>query len=85
MALLPRDPVDARRWQDLNVISSLLKSFFRKLPEPVFTDDKYNDFIDANRIEDAGDRLKTMKKLIQDLPDYYHHTLRYLVGHLKKV
>ncbi|XP_074475492.1 rho GTPase-activating protein 23-like isoform X3 [Sebastes fasciatus] len=73
------------RWQDLNVISSLLKSFFRKLPEPLFTDDKYNDFIDANRIEDAEDRLKTMKKLLHDLPDYYHHTLKYLVGHLKKV
>ncbi|XP_068460187.1 rho GTPase-activating protein 23-like isoform X3 [Clinocottus analis] len=73
------------RWQDLNVISSLLKSFFRKLPEPLFTDDKYNDFIDANRIEDAEDRLKTMKKLLHDLPDYYHHTLKFLVGHLKKV
>ncbi|XP_058476652.1 rho GTPase-activating protein 23-like isoform X5 [Solea solea] len=73
------------RWQDLNVISSLLKAFFRKLPEPVFTDDKYNDFIDANRIQDAEDRLKTMKKLICDLPDYYYHTLKYLVGHLKKV
>ncbi|XP_062234522.1 rho GTPase-activating protein 23-like isoform X7 [Platichthys flesus] len=73
------------RWQDLNVISSLLKSFFRKLPEPVFTDDKYIDFIDANRIEDAEDRLKTMKKLIHDLPDHYHHTLKFLVGHLKKV
>ncbi|XP_070707655.1 rho GTPase-activating protein 23-like isoform X2 [Pempheris klunzingeri] len=73
------------RWQDLNVISSLLKSFFRKLPEPLFTDDKYNDFIDANRIEDAEDRLKTMKKLIQDLPDHYYHTLKFLVGHLKKV
>ncbi|XP_042253255.1 rho GTPase-activating protein 23-like isoform X1 [Thunnus maccoyii] len=73
------------RWQDLNVISSLLKSFFRKLPEPLFTDDKYNDFIDANRIEDAEDRLKTMKKLIHDLPDYYYHTLKFLVGHLRKV
>ncbi|KAI4801195.1 hypothetical protein KUCAC02_000120 [Chaenocephalus aceratus] len=73
------------RWQDLNVISSLLKSFFRKLPEPLFTDDKYNDFIDANRIEDAEDRLKTMKKLLHDLPDYYYHTLKFLVGHLKKV
>ncbi|KAM4624597.1 rho GTPase-activating protein 23-like [Polymixia lowei] len=73
------------RWQDLNVISSLLKSFFRKLPEPLFTDDKYNDFIDANRIDDAGDRLKTMKKLIHDLPDHYHHTLKFLVGHLKRV
>ncbi|KAM4525820.1 rho GTPase-activating protein 23-like isoform 6-T6 [Fundulus diaphanus] len=73
------------RWQDLNVISSLLKSFLRKLPEPLFTDDKYNNFIDANRIEDAEDRLKTMKKLICDLPDYYYHTLKFLVGHLKRV
>ncbi|XP_030631173.1 rho GTPase-activating protein 23 [Chanos chanos] len=73
------------KWQDLNVISSLLKSFFRKLPEPLFTDDKYNDFIDANRLEDAGDRLKTMKKLIRDLPDHYYHTLKFVVGHLKTV
>ncbi|KAJ8245943.1 hypothetical protein GJAV_G00261960 [Gymnothorax javanicus] len=73
------------KWQDLNVISSLLKSFFRKLPEPLFTDDKYNDFIDANRMEDTRDRLKTMKKLIHDLPDHYYHTLKFLVGHLKKV
>ncbi|KAG5262998.1 hypothetical protein AALO_G00281310 [Alosa alosa] len=73
------------KWQDLNVISSLLKSFFRKLPEPLFTDDKYNDFIDANRLEEAGDRLKTLRKLTQDLPDHYFHTLKFLVGHLKTV
>ncbi|XP_026118505.1 rho GTPase-activating protein 23-like isoform X2 [Carassius auratus] len=73
------------KWQDLNVVSSLLKSFFRKLPEPLFTDDKYNDFIEANRMENASDRLKTMKKLIRDLPDYYFHTLKFLIGHLKTV
>ncbi|XP_022528509.2 rho GTPase-activating protein 23 isoform X2 [Astyanax mexicanus] len=73
------------RWQDLNVVSSLLKSFFRKLPEPLFTDDKYNDFIEANRMENASDRLKTLKKLIHDLPDHYFHTLKFLVGHLKTV
>ncbi|XP_072299019.1 rho GTPase-activating protein 23 isoform X3 [Eucyclogobius newberryi] len=73
------------KWQDLNVVSSLLKSFFRKLPEPLFTNDHYNDFIDANRLESASDRLKTMKKLIRDLPDYYYHTLKFLVTHLKTV
>lgn len=31
---------------------------------PIVSTDKYNDFIDANRIEDAEDRLKTMKKLV---------------------
>ncbi|KAI5097178.1 rho GTPase-activating protein 23 isoform X3 [Silurus meridionalis] len=73
------------RWQDLNVVSSLLKSFFRKLPEPLFTDDKYNDFIDANRMENPSERLKTLKKLIRDLPDYYFHTLKFLIGHLKTI
>ncbi|XP_053115950.1 rho GTPase-activating protein 23 isoform X3 [Hemicordylus capensis] len=73
------------RWQDLNVISSLLKSFFRKLPEPLFTDDKYNDFIEANRIEDASERMKTLRKLIRDLPGHYFETLKFLVGHLKTI
>ncbi|XP_058532163.1 rho GTPase-activating protein 23 isoform X5 [Ochotona princeps] len=73
------------RWQDLNVISSLLKSFFRKLPEPLFTDDRYNDFIEANRIEDARERMKTLRKLIRDLPGHYYETLKFLVGHLKTI
>lgn len=74
-----------QRWQDLNVISSLLKSFFRKLPEPLFTDDKYNDFIEANRIEDASERMRTLRKLIRDLPGHYYETLKFLVGHLKTI
>ncbi|XP_049558659.1 rho GTPase-activating protein 23 isoform X3 [Orcinus orca] len=73
------------RWQDLNVISSLLKSFFRKLPEPLFTDDKYNDFIEANRIEDSRERMQTLRKLIRDLPGHYYETLKFLVGHLKTI
>ncbi|KAK9396971.1 rho GTPase-activating protein 23 [Crotalus adamanteus] len=73
------------RWQDLNVICSLLKSFFRKLPEPLFTDDKYNDFIEANRIEDASERMKTLRKLIRDLPGHYYETLKFLVEHLKTI
>ncbi|XP_006533937.1 rho GTPase-activating protein 23 isoform X10 [Mus musculus] len=86
---LNRGPSDINlqdeRWQDLNVISSLLKAFFRKLPEPLFTDDKYNDFIEANRIEDSRERMKTLRKLIRDLPGHYYETLKFLVGHLKTI
>ncbi|XP_053553704.1 rho GTPase-activating protein 23 isoform X2 [Bombina bombina] len=80
------DPnVQDQRWQDLNVVSSLLKSFFRKLPEPLFTDNKYRDFIEANRLEDSRERMKTLRKLIRDLPPYYYETLKFLVQHLKTI
>uniref|UniRef100_A0A668A8D8 Rho GTPase activating protein 21 n=1 Tax=Myripristis murdjan TaxID=586833 RepID=A0A668A8D8_9TELE len=73
------------KWRDLNVISSLLKSFFRKLPEPLFTNDKYADFIEANRIEDPVERLKVLKRLLHELPDHHYETLKFLSAHLKTV
>ncbi|XP_024136295.1 rho GTPase-activating protein 21 [Oryzias melastigma] len=73
------------KWKDLNVISSLLKSFFRKLPEPLFTNRRYADFIDANRIEDPVERLKVLKRLLHELPDHHYETLKFLSAHLKTV
>ncbi|XP_044075826.1 rho GTPase-activating protein 21 isoform X3 [Siniperca chuatsi] len=73
------------KWRDLNVISSLLKSFFRKLPEPLFTNEKYADFIEANRTEDSVERLKELKRLIHELPDHHFETLKFLCAHLKMV
>ncbi|XP_061550006.1 rho GTPase-activating protein 21 isoform X1 [Phycodurus eques] len=77
--------VQEDKWRDLNVISSLLKSFFRKLPEPLFTNEKYADFIEANRTENSVERLKELKKLIQELPDHHYETLKFLCAHLKRV
>nr|XP_033787272.1 rho GTPase-activating protein 21 isoform X2 [Geotrypetes seraphini]XP_033787273.1 rho GTPase-activating protein 21 isoform X2 [Geotrypetes seraphini]XP_033787274.1 rho GTPase-activating protein 21 isoform X2 [Geotrypetes seraphini] len=77
--------IQEEKWRDLNVISSLLKSFFRKLPEPLFTNDRYADFIDANRKEDPVERLKTLKRLIYDLPEHHYETLKFLSTHLKTV
>ncbi|KAL0966143.1 hypothetical protein UPYG_G00291440 [Umbra pygmaea] len=73
------------KWRDLNVISSLLKSYFRKLPEPLFTNEKYADFIEASRTEDSVERLKELKRLILELPDHHYETLKFLSGHLKLV
>ncbi|XP_058036507.1 rho GTPase-activating protein 21 isoform X3 [Ahaetulla prasina] len=73
------------KWRDLNVISSLLKSFLRKLPEPLFTNERYTAFIDANRKVDPIERLKTLKSLIYDLPEHHFETLKFLSAHLRSV
>uniref|UniRef100_A0A3B3D1Y0 Rho GTPase activating protein 21b n=1 Tax=Oryzias melastigma TaxID=30732 RepID=A0A3B3D1Y0_ORYME len=73
------------KWQDLSVISSLLKLFFRKLPEPLFTNDKYDEFIEASKTEDPVERLKKLKRLVYELPKHHFETLKFLCAHLKRV
>uniref|UniRef100_A0A1A7YUI3 Rho GTPase activating protein 21b n=1 Tax=Iconisemion striatum TaxID=60296 RepID=A0A1A7YUI3_9TELE len=73
------------KWRDINVISSLLKSFFRKLPEPLFTNEKYDKFIEASRTEDSVERLKELKRLVYELPAHHFETLKFLCAHLKRV
>jgi len=74
--------LDDQRWQDVNVVSSLLKSFFRKLPDPMFTVEMYSLFIEASKIDMAPRRMDQLRKLVRELPEIHLETLKYVTGHL---
>ncbi|EEB12293.1 conserved hypothetical protein [Pediculus humanus corporis] len=80
-SISPEDP----RWNDINVISSLLKSFFRNLPDSLFTAELYPKFIEADKIVDPKVRMVTLRKLIKELPEHNFETLKHLLYHLKKI
>lgn len=73
------------RWGDVNVISSLLKSFFRRLPDSLFTTELYPSFIEADKIDSPLKRVNAIRKLIRELPEHHYETLKYLLAHLKRV
>lgn len=62
VTILDQDP----RWSDVNVISSLLKSFFRKLPDALLTSELYPLFIQANQIRNVVSRMQSLRKLVSD-------------------
>jgi Rho GTPase-activating protein 21/23 len=47
------------RWDDVNVVSSLLKLFLRSLPDPLLPNDMYQHFIDADKF--TGQRRSVSK------------------------
>jgi len=69
----------------VHVISSLLKSFLRKLPDPLLTSARYGDFIKGAADPDPDKALEKLRSLVQDLPDTNYETLRHLSLHLRKV
>ncbi|XP_039451855.1 uncharacterized protein LOC120430783 isoform X5 [Culex pipiens pallens] len=72
-----RDP----KWEDVNVVSSLLKLFIRNLPEPLLPNDLYNSFIAADRLS-GQPRLIEIKALLARIPTYNYETLKHLMRHL---
>lgn len=56
--------------QDIHAVSSLLKMYFRELPNPLCTYQLYDHFVDAiqNRSEGEEVRLKLIKQTVQKLP-----------------
>ncbi|EED13925.1 Rho GTPase activator (Rgd1), putative, partial [Talaromyces stipitatus ATCC 10500] len=66
-------------FHDVNSVAGLLKQFFRELPDPLFTRQFYNDFINAARIENDTQRRDSLHAIINGLPDPNYATLRALV------
>ncbi|KAI7895986.1 Rho GTPase activation protein [Mucor mucedo] len=70
---------------DVNNITSLLKLWFRELPDPLFPQSSYQHFMNAAKIENDRMRVLGLHTIINDLPDAHYATLKYIMRHLDKV
>uniref|UniRef100_A0A7N9DEM1 Rho GTPase-activating protein 12 n=1 Tax=Macaca fascicularis TaxID=9541 RepID=A0A7N9DEM1_MACFA len=72
------------KWEDIHVITGALKMFFRELPEPLFTFNHFNDFVNAIK-QEPRQRVAAVKDLIRQLPKPNQDTMQILFRHLKRV
>jgi len=79
------DLIQDPKWLDVHVVASLVKSFLRRLPDPLLTDERYHAFIQAAEEEDPEACCEKMQFLINDLPPHNYETLRTVILHLKNV
>lgn len=74
-----------QRWKDVKAVSTLLKSFFRQLPDPLMTSHMYDAFVKAIQLDVESERLSAVKQLVDSLPEPHFSTLHYLLRHLSRV
>eukprot|EP00063_Salmo_salar_P073328 XP_014048163.1 PREDICTED: GEM-interacting protein-like isoform X2 [Salmo salar] len=80
-------------------VTSVLKHFFKELPEPLLTFDLYNDFIgvgkEIQRLSEreaaaetpgiVNDLTYNLRDLLERLPPYRYYTLQHMMRHLHRV
>ncbi|KAG5676050.1 hypothetical protein PVAND_005904 [Polypedilum vanderplanki] len=73
--------------QDIHAVTSLLKMYFRELPNPLCTYQLYDNFVEAIQARSDGDdlRLKMIRQTVRKLPPPHYRTLKYLACHLFRI
>ncbi|KAM6895181.1 active breakpoint cluster region-related protein isoform 1-T1 [Lycodopsis pacificus] len=80
-----REAVTRLRSADVNVVSGVLKLYFRELPEPLLPTKMFHSLAGTLEIQDMNLRLVSMLSLLQSCPEPNRHTFLYLLHHLQRV
>ncbi|XP_032525830.2 GTPase-activating protein CdGAPr isoform X2 [Danaus plexippus] len=70
--------------RDPHALASLLKMYFRELPNPLCTYQLYDSFVSAVTAPEQL-RLKAVRDTVVKLPPPHYRTLSYLMRHLRRV
>ncbi|CAG4965641.1 unnamed protein product [Parnassius apollo] len=81
----PAEGVERLDAYAVHVRASVLKTFFRELPEPLLTFDLYDDFILAAEISDPQERVSSIFTILKKLPKPNFDLVERLIFHLARV
>ncbi|KAJ2602340.1 Rho-type gtpase-activating protein, partial [Coemansia sp. RSA 1722] len=70
---------------DVTSVTSVLKQYFRDLPNPLMTSDTYHLWVHTASIASVEERIKVYRTISDSMPSAHSDTLRFLMSHLKRV
>ncbi|KAI8975385.1 hypothetical protein BDF20DRAFT_603021 [Mycotypha africana] len=73
------------QYNDICAITSVLKQYFRELPNPLFTYELYENFIKISTMDHGDNKLNAFIEVLSMLPTAHQATLMFLFNHLVKV
>ncbi|KAK6198019.1 uncharacterized protein RJT21DRAFT_122886 [Scheffersomyces amazonensis] len=78
------------RSYDVHALTSIVKSYFRELPDAILTDKVIEEFFDLKQqtkdVEiDEGKLIEKYREILKLLPNFNYSTIKILLNHLQKI
>ncbi|KAI8071055.1 Rho GTPase activation protein [Gongronella butleri] len=77
--------LDEEQWPDIHAIASVLKSYFRTIPSPLFPFEHYDALLQAAEDEDSEHSVSDMRRVLSLIPKENYATMQFLLEHLDRV
>ncbi|KAG8832250.1 hypothetical protein FRC18_005327 [Serendipita sp. 400] len=77
--------LDPDEFTDISSVTSVLKNYFRSLPNPLLTFELHDAFVQAASHRDSGAKGMAMTNVLEQMPHEHYETLRLLMLHLNGV
>lgn len=79
------DLKDMDRFNDISSVTSVLKTYFRSLPDPLMTFDLHDKFMAAaTNMKDPAMKGAKLQEAVDELPREHYYTVRALMLHLHR-
>lgn len=76
------DLLDTDKFNDICSVTSVLKNYFRALPDPLLTYALHERFMQAALLKDPNAKTDSLMELVIQLPQEHYETLKMLMLHL---
>lgn len=70
---------------DINAVTSCLKQYFRRLPNPLITYEVYDKVLETTGMTEPRERIEALSLALSDLPKVHWDVLEHLMIHLSRV
>lgn len=77
--------INCENYDNINVIASILKLYFRLLPIPLITYDAHPLLLKSIQASSLKEQINKVKQALDVLPPAHYNTLKYLMEHLYRV
>ncbi|KAI5814199.1 hypothetical protein BZA77DRAFT_250415 [Pyronema omphalodes] len=70
---------------DICSVTSVLKQYFRNLPNPLITYELYDRFVESTNEYEVEKRVELLRQVTEDLPQAHRDVLQFVIFHLARV
>jgi len=70
---------------DITAVTSVLKQYFRKLPNPLLTYDVYDQVLEISNLPNDTEKCAHLQRVFNELPRQHKDCLEFLMFHLSRV